>query len=225
MNGGNEMNNRELVVKGIGKAAAAPDLIVLNMNLEVCERDYEKTMRRSSEMLDILKAAIVSAGHDGKELKTTSFNINTRYESYRENGGHKQRFVGYACHHGLKLEFDLDMPTLGATLGAIAGCEAKPNFNIRFSIKDPNAVSEQLLESAVENAKWKATVLAKAAGVKLGTIQRIDYNWSEHHLYSQTDYQMCDAMMVCEATAPMAMEIEPQDINVSDTVTVVWVIE
>ena len=31
------MNNRELAVKGIGKAAAAPDLIVLNMNLEVTE--------------------------------------------------------------------------------------------------------------------------------------------------------------------------------------------
>jgi len=32
-------------------------------------------------------------------------------------------------------------------------------------------------------------------------------------------------MMVCEAAAPMAMEIEPQDINVSDTATVVWAIE
>ena len=216
--------NREIVVKGIGKATAAPDLIVLDMNLEVCERDYEKTMRRSSEVLDILRAAVTSAGHDGKELKTTSFNINTRYESYRENGGHKQRFVGYACYHGLKLEFDLDMAALEATLGAIAGCEAKPNFNIKFSIKDPNSVSEQLLESAVDNAKWKATVLAKAAGVKLGAIQRIDYNWSEHHLFSQTDYQLCDAI-VCESAAPMAMEIEPEDINVSDTATVVWAIE
>jgi uncharacterized protein YggE len=216
--------NRELVVKGIGKVVAAPDIIVLNMNLEVCERDYENTMRRSSEMLDILRAAIVSAGHDGKELKTTSFNINTKYEGYRDNGGHKQRFIGYACYHGLKLEFDLDMPTLGTTLGVIAGCEAKPNFNIKFSIKDPNAVSEQLLESAVKNAKWKATVLAKAAGVTLETIQRIDYNWSELHLYSQTNYQLND-IMVCEAAAPMAMEIEPEDINVSDTATVVWAIK
>ena len=135
------MNNRELVVKGIGKATATPDLIVLNMNLEVCELDYEKTMHRSAEMLDALRAAIITAGHDGKELKTASFNINTKYERYRENNDHKQRFVGYVCYHVLKLEFSLDMPTLGATLGAIAGCDANPNFNIRFSIKDPTAVS------------------------------------------------------------------------------------
>ena len=218
------MNNREIVVKGIGKAAAAPDLIVLAMNLEVTEQNYEKTMRRGAETLDALRAAITSAGHDGKELKTTAFNINTKYESYKENDAWKQRFVGYTCTHGLKLEFDLDMSKLSATLGAIAGCDADPDFNIKFSIKDPSAVSEQLLENAVENAKWKATVLAKAAGVKLGAIQRIDYNWSEVHLYSPTDYQLSDAM-VCEAAAPMSMDIEPEDINVIDTATVVWVIE
>jgi len=218
------MNNREIIVKGIGKAAVAPDLIVLNMNLEVSDMDYEKTMRRSSDMLDKLRSAISSAGHDGKEMKTTSFNINTKYESYRENGGHKQRFAGYTCYHSLKLEFSLDMAALGATLGAISGCEAKPDFNIKFSIKDPSAVSEQLLESAIENAKWKATVLAKSAGVKLGEIQRIDYNWSELHLYSQTDYQFND-MMLCEAAAPLAMDIEPEDIKVNDTATFVWAIE
>ena len=217
------MNNREIIVKGIGKAAVAPDLIVLNMNLEVSDMDYDKTMRRSSDMLDKLRSAISSAGHDGKEMKTTSFNINTKYESYRENGGHKQRFAGYTCYHSLKLEFNLDIAVLGATLGAIAGCEAKPDFNIKFSIKDPSAVSEQLLESAIENAKWKATVLAKSAGVKLGEIQRIDYNWSELHLYSQTDYQFND-MMLCEA-APLAMDIEPEEIKVNDTATIVWAIE
>ena len=218
------MSNRELVVKGIGKSAAAPDLIVLTMNIEVTEPNYEKTMRRGTEVIDTLRAAIVSAGHDGKELKTTSFNINTKHESYKEKDVWKQHFVGYTCSHGLKLEFDLDMPKLGATLGAIAGCDAEPNFNIKFSIKDPNAVSEQLLENAVENAKWKATVLAKAAGVKLGEIQRIDYNWSEVHLFSPTNYQFSDAM-VCEAAAPMSIEIEPEDINVSDTATVVWALE
>jgi uncharacterized protein YggE len=38
------MSNREITVKGIGKTTAAPDLIVINMNLEVTESDYEKTM-------------------------------------------------------------------------------------------------------------------------------------------------------------------------------------
>jgi uncharacterized protein YggE len=227
MNGvkNNMMDNRELVVKGKGKTAAVPDLIVLNMMLDVGDPDYEKTMQLSTEQLDILRAAIVSAGHDGKKLKTTDFNINSEFKRERNKyGDHTERFYRYRCCHRLKLEFDLNMTVLGATLGAIAECDAKPNFNIEFSIKDPTAISEQLLESAVENAKWKATVLAKAAGVKLGEIKRIDYNWSEHILYSRTKYQLND-ILLCEAATPRSMNIEPEDIDVSDTATVVWAIE
>ena len=214
------MDNRELAVRGIGKACATPDLIVLNMNIEVCEKDYGRTMRRSSEMLDMLKSAIVSAGHDGKELKTTSFVVNTRYD----HSGHKPRFSGYTCRHGLKLEFDFDMQSLGATLEAVAGCESKPNFHVRFTIKDPGAVSEQLLESAIENSRRNATVLAKAAGVALGAIRRIDYNWSELHLISSTDYQPLAPTACMDATL-RTMDIEPEDIHVSDTVMVIWAIE
>ena len=156
----------------------------------------------------------------------SSFNVSTKYESYRDNqNNYQQRFIGYSCSHGLNLEFDLDMEKLGATIGAIAKCEANPKFNIKFSIKDPNAVSEQLLESAVENAKWKATVLAKAAGVKLGEIQRIDYSWRDINLYSETDMIVVESALRVAEAAPEAMDIVPEDIDVSDTATVVWLIE
>lgn len=218
------MNNRELVVKGIGKTSAAPDLIVLAMEVEANEKDYEKTMRRAEDMLESLRAAITSAGHDSKKLKTASFNINTKYESYNESNAWKQRFAGYTCSHSLRLEFDLDMPTLGTTLGAIAVCDAKPEFSIKFTVKDTNAVSERLLESAIENARSKAVVLAKAAGVTLGAIQRIDYNWSDVHFHSKTEMMVCESTpyRAASAPAPMSLNIEPEEINVSDTATVVW---
>ena len=216
------MSNREIVVKGIGKASATPDLLIIEMALESKRMDYEETMLQSAEMIASLRAAIESAGHDGRELKTTSFNINTRYESYRESGGHKQRFAGYVCSHRLKLEFDLDMKKLGLTLGAIARCKAAPDFSIKFSVKDPDAVSEQLLTNAVENAKAKAEILAESAGVKLGAIQRIDYNWGELQLYSKT---YMDVLYCAETSGSYDMGIEPEDIDLTDTVTVVWVME
>jgi uncharacterized protein YggE len=219
------MEKREIVIKGIGKASASPDLIVLSMNLEANELEYEKTMQSGTEMLEMLRAAIVSAGHDGKEMKTTRFNINTNYERYQEGSTWKQRFSGYVCTHSLKLEFSLDMELLGTTLARISKCAAAPSFDIKFSIKDPSAVSEQLLESAIENAKWKASVLTKASGVTLGAINRIDYNWSDVHLYSNTDYMLCEAAADYGSAAPKMMDIEPEDINVSDTVTVAWAIE
>jgi len=117
------------------------------------------------------------------------------------------------------------MSKLGETLGAIASCEAVPNFNIKFSIKEPNVVSEQLLASAVENAKLKAEILAKSAGVTLGAIQRIDYNWSELHLFSDTDLDMDENIEYSPKIKSISIDIHPDEIKVSDTATIVWAIE
>jgi uncharacterized protein YggE len=120
------------------------------------------------------------------------------------------------------LEFDLDMKRLGETLTAISSSGASPEFKIAFSVKDKNAVSVKLLENAIINAKEKAAILAKTGGIQLGAIQSIDYCWGEVRLFSQTKYS---DMEFCEESSAISMEIEPDDINASDSVTVVWAIE
>ena len=222
-----KMDKGEIVVKGTGKVSASPDLLIIELSLEVVEPEYDKAMLVATEHLDALRAAVVSAGHDKGSLKTTQFNVNTKYESYRDKSqNYRQKFIGYCCTHRLRLESGLDMKRLGVTLGAIADCPARPWFSIKFSVKDPTAVSEQLLENAIGNAKRKAEVLTKSAGVKLGAIKRIDYNWSEHRLYSQTDYHVMEsAADYSESPRALAIDIKPEDIDVSDNVTVIWSIE
>ena len=225
------MEKREIVIKGTGKVSASPDLLVINLNFEVVEREYERTMLTATQHLDALRAAVVSAGHDKKSLKTTAFNVDTEYEHYQDfRKNYKQKFVGYSCTHRLSLEFDLDMKKLGATLVAIADCAAKPQFSVKFSVKDPSAVSEQLLQSAIENARQNAEVLAKAGGVKLGEIKRIDYNWINLNLYSETSYGLAESSAALERWRGISMDftpmdITPKDIDVSDTVTVIWAME
>ena len=72
------------------------------------------------------------------------------------------------------------------------------------------------------NARQKAEILTRAAGVTLGTLLSIDYNWGELHLYSPTSCSVGsdDLLMTCSAPADMA--IEPDDIDVSDSAVFVW---
>ena len=107
-------------------------------------------------------------------------------------------------------------------LGAIAVCIAEPELNVQFTVKDKKSVNAALLENACVNAKAKAGILAKASGVSLGDLISIDYNWGELHLFSQTQYDMEDACMRMASAAPTSIEIEPDDINISDSVTFVW---
>ncbi|MGI6123322.1 MAG: SIMPL domain-containing protein [Acetivibrionales bacterium] len=217
------MNERTLTVKGIGNVKTAPDLVIIAMNLTTTTPDYTKTTECAALDVEAIRKAIVSTGHDRQALKTTDFNIKTEYESVKDAAGNwKQKFKGYSCIHHLKLEFDLDIKRLGETLTAISKSGANPEFEINFSIKDKAAVQAELLENAVTNATEKATVLAKASGVSLGAVKHIEYSWGELRLYSNTRFA---EIGVLETPAAIGIEIEPEDVEANDSVTVVWEIE
>ena len=210
-----------ITVRGTANISVKPDFIIVSMDLVSHKYNYEDTMALATNSVVAIEKAIKSVGFNEKELKTTSFNINTSYKSYYdEDNKYKSKFDGYVCEQGLKLQFDLDMKVLSNVLVAIAESKVNPKLNIGFSVKDKDAVSEELLIKATENARKKAEVLAKASRVNLGKLVSIDYNWSELNIYSHTSYEMESKSLVMEeAYAP---NIEPDDINVRDTVAFVW---
>ena len=215
--------NRTITIKGIGKLSLKPDQTVVSPTLKTVRADYDKAMDEAAKHLEQLRSAIAEIGFTKDDLKTTSFDVGTEYENERDkNGNYKQIFVGYRVTHGLKLEFDFDSQRLSKVLGAIAVCIAEPELNVQFTVKDKEAVDAALLQSACANAKAKAEILTKASGVTLGELDSIDYNWSELHLYSLTHYEMDPPCMARASAAPTAMDIEPDDIDVSDSVTFVW---
>ena len=95
-----------------------------------------------------------------------------------------------------------------------------------YFVKDPEASKNELLGKAVSDAKEKASVLTSAAGVSLKDIQSIDYSWGEinfEYYPMNKELLMEDCMCEpCEAGGSYDVNMEPDDIEVSDTVTVIW---
>ena len=77
---------------------------------------------------------------------------------------------------------------------------------------------------AVKDSLKKASVLAEASDVKLGIIINIDYSWGEIDFVSKPLQEM--SVRCCEPSMSSSefydMDIEPDDIDITDTVTVVW---
>ena len=216
---------RTIRVTGKGQIKVKPDMTRITITLEGMYPDYAETLRHSSEDTDSLKDILSAFGFERTDLKTLSFNVDTEYESYKDHGAYKQRFVGYRFRHLLKVEFDSDNERLGKILYALGNCELKPEFRISYTVKDPEAAKNELLGKAVKDAKEKAAVITAAAGVTLKDIQSIDYSWGE----IEFEVSPMNRLMKACAPAPSACEdacydldIEPDDIEVADTVTVVW---
>lgn len=211
-------------VTGKGQIAVKPDLIRLNLTLEDSREKYEDTLEQSATQMELLKDCFEKLGFERADLKTMHFHIDTMYEGYQdENRVWQNRFTGYKFTHSMKIEFDADNDRLGQVLYGLAHAEVSPEFHINYTIKDTEAVKNQLLGKAVEDSKAKAVVLAEAAGVKLGELVSVDYSFGEKNFVSEPMSRNMPLMKSADMVrGSYQMNIQPNDINVSDTVTVVW---
>ncbi len=216
-----------ITVKGMGKVSASPDFTVLSMSVESRDLDYEKAMDKASENIENLGKALESVGFEKKAVKTANFNIHADYEyKHKKDGTSERVFNGYVVKHDLKVEFDFDSKRLAKALSAVGSCLAHPQLAISFTVKDPTAINEKMLRSAAANARRKAEILCDASGKQLGELLSVDYNWGEPNLASNTRYDMDENSLASPMLARCAaVEIEPDDIEVSDSATFTWKME
>lgn len=215
---------RTITVKGIGKASAKPDYVVLTLTLESKDIDYERAMDTAADHINRLNAVLCRIGFDEESVKTTAFNVRTDYNRIKDrNGNYQQVFCGYEVTHNLKVAFDFDSARLAQTFNVLSRCSFHPRISVAFTVKDATAINEEMLRSATINAKRKAEILCESSGVSMGDLIAIDYNWGELDIYSRTRYDCCDDLEdpFCAVNAK-SIDINPDDIDVSDTATFVW---
>lgn len=212
-------------VTGIGSVSVKPDTTSLRITFGGIYKDYEETVRQSAEKTKILREAIEKSGLPGEALKTKDFSIESEYESYRDyNNDYKKRFHGYKFYHRTQIQFPKDNKMLGRILYELSLCSVKVEFSIDYTVKDKDAVKKEVIKRAVENSREKAEIMAIAAGVSLGEVQSIDYSWGEIDIRTSP----VDKLEVRKSYAlepSYDIDIEPDDIDLTDTVTMVWEIK
>lgn len=227
--------NKELKVTGKGKVSIKPDLIRVRIEIGGTESDYASAVQASSDATNAVKDSLVKLGFEKSDVKTLNYEVQTTYESYQaRDRSWKRRFSGYKYSHKMKIEFPADNEKLGQVLYAIAHCGTNPEFNIEYTVADPEAAKDELLRKAIEDSKHKAQVLADAAGMTIEEILSINYSWGEIDFvtrpYSEILNNICcddDCDDEADIAMPMGygMDVEPDDIKVTDTVTVIWSIK
>ena len=207
-------------VTGKGMLKIRPDLTNITLTVTGQQKDYGAALAESAEKTQNLRGALEALGFAREDLKTQFFNVDTAYENVQEHGAYRQRFAGYRCTHELKLAFAPDNDLLGRVLYALANSPAAPEFSISYAVKDPEALKNELLQKAVADAKAKAGVLADAAGVRLGELQSISYDWGNAAFELQPMNALCKATPT--GADRFALDVQPDDIAADDAVTAVW---
>ena len=222
---------RTIRVKGKGKISVKPDMTRLLIDIEEVLPTYDEALEESAKATEQMKDMVEGLLFAREDLKTLSFGVDSEYKGYYdEKDKYQKRFVGYKYTHRMKLEFDSDNKRLGKILFQLGKSKLNPEIRIQTTVKDIEACKNALLGKAVEDSVAKAKVLSAASSVTLGEIQAIDYSWGELNIYSEPISLMGDmepllSMKNAIEQASYDIDIEADDIDITDTVTVVWEIK
>lgn len=217
---------RTIRVTGKGKLAVKPDLIELTLSIKDIKKEYDELLKRSSSATNEVKELLEKIGFERKNIKTKSFDINIEYDNYRDkNDKWVEEFKGYSFIHKMKIEFEANNKMLGRVLYTLSKSTSYPLFSISYTVSNPEKYKNKLLENAINNSKEKAIVLANASGVKLGNILSIDYSWSELRISSSPFEKKKWFFEEDDDESDYVIDVEIDDIDVTDTVTVIWNIE
>lgn len=132
------------------------------MTVEGTNKVYDKAVKESAEKTEKIKDMFENFGFERDKVKTLYFNVEAEFENFQISRTWKKRFKDYRYTHRTKIEFPVDNEMLGKVLYALSRSLIHPEFDIDYTVADPEKPKNQLLEKAIKDSMEKAQVLAKA---------------------------------------------------------------
>ena len=208
---------RLLKVYGEGQAQAEPDTATLSLNVTGVAKEYATAVNQLNSTTERLKSSVQASQLPITELKTSDFSIHT--ETKYENG--QSIDIGYRASHRMSVVLDHDKQVLNDLIELMSHSQSNAEFQVLFSLKNPEVLRQQALQNAVIAAQNNAHTLASTALLQLGKVQEIVYgdmsglNGISPRAYGG-GYDSAPMMSVAKA------DIEPQDVQVRESVIMVF---
>lgn len=173
---------RTVIVSATGSVKAEPDIARISVGV-VTEADTAKdAFGRNSvamaKLLDGLKGFTAAS-----DIQTTTVTVTPRYTQPKD--GRAPAIDGYRAANAVRLAVR-DVKRLGEVLDKAAALGANQTNSIRFEVANAERLKDEARRQAMENARKRAELYAKAAGAELGPVLRIAETVSD--LRPQADF-------------------------------------
>ena len=173
-----EKMDRTVSVAATGSVTAEPDVAQISAGV-VTEADSAKdAMGRNNLVMTKLIDGLKAAGIQPKDIQTTALNVEPRYTQPKD--GRVATINGYRVVNQVRLTVR-DVKRLGDVLDQAIALGANQINHIAFDIANPETLKDEARKQAMENARRRGELYAKAAGGQLGPVLRISESVGEPH--------------------------------------------
>lgn len=212
----------EINVTGEGKAFAKPDVAIISFGVTSQASKSQDAVNQNNEKMNAIIKAIKDLGVQDKDIQTTFYNLNPVYGPDKTEPllypypVFNNKIVGYSLEQQVQVKIR-DFDKINDVLDQATSNGANTVGNLQFTVDDIEKVREEARAKAIEQAKEKATNLARQSGLRIERIVNISEG------YSPFPIQMYDSAMRGAVTKEsIAPQIQSGQIEVNTTVTLTY---
>lgn len=204
-----------VTVSASGTVQLTPDKATVSFGVTTQEKSAELAQSRNSEAVQKVVDALIAQGVAEASIRTEYYNLYPRYD-WSADG--EQRLIGYEVSTTMCVQ-DQEIEELGKLLSVCVDAGVTNINNVSFLCSGYDEAYQQALAQAVEAARTKAEVLARAAGKKLGDPIVISEGWQDTSArYSRSANMLAD--FAVKESAEAAPVLQPGETEITANVTV-----
>ena len=207
-----------LSVSGTGSVETTPDEATVSIGVSTSARDAAQAQNENAARAAAVQNAIKNLGIDGKSIRTRNYSFRP---TYSHNEKRENIITGYAVDNTVEVKIN-NIGMVGKVIDAALSAGANRVNSLSFAAKNTEYLKREALLKAVNDAKFKADVIAKGLGRRIVSVWRVSENVGT---ITSRNYGM--NMMTAKMTAFDAAEtpIETPELTLDATVHIDFAIE
>lgn len=155
-----------LSITAEGKSTARPDMAAVTLGVTTEAPTAQAAFQANAQRMSALIAALRRAGVAERDIQTANISINPQYV-YEER--QPPRLTGYQATNTVNAKVR-NLDRLGATLDAAVNAGGNTLQGVAFSHQNPDVQMDAARRDAMEEARRRAELYARAARLSVGRI-------------------------------------------------------
>jgi uncharacterized protein YggE len=204
-----------VAVWGEGAVRAVPDTAEVSAGVVSQADTAAAALKDNSAAMDKVMKAVQSFGIASGDVQTQGINVSPVMARPAGRADAPPQITGYRASNIVSVRVR-DMTKLGVVLDALVSSGANEMHGMRLTIGAPDKLMDEARGKAMDNARHKAELLAKAAGVKLGRVTSIS---------EETGVSAQPRMYALAERASAPVPIAAGEVELKATVRVVYALE
>jgi uncharacterized protein YggE len=200
-------------VTGEAQVSAPPDLAQLDAGVASDGKTAREAAEANNAAMSKVLLALKGAGLDDKDYQTARLSLQPQYAPNRPG---PSPIVGYRASNRVSIKLH-DVAKVASVIDTLVTAGANDVGNINFTVTQASKLLDDAREKAIADARRKAEIYAKAAGVTLGAPLSISEEGAPAPVFR--------AKMMRAAPMETSTPIAQGEETLSVTVAVTWAIK